>query len=200
MKKEKVIDLLIFLGIVILIIYIIAKNIFFNYKNYSEKIYYYNSSSGVLVSSPYSIEELSYIPIVSNVSLNKVLENYSFGLLIFDPHLSGYYNAEVLYILLKIPNLNPTCLYYVDNCKYFLQNNSIFGNNLFLYSPGNYSNITYILPLNQTLLIYIIPSNDSIEIVFNNKNNTIFIIGPNNESAEQLAAKFVLYWYGIINN
>ena len=199
MNKEKIINLTILIIVIILIFYLISKKyILYNNQN---QFYKYKSPDNITIISSYSIQQLSFIPIEPNISLYNIEKNYKYYLLIFDPTLSGYYNAEVLDILLKIPYLIPVCSYYYPSsgCKYFLENNSISTNYIFVYSPSNYSyNYTYILPANQTLLIYLEQTNNTYGIYI--ENNSIYIESNNSIIAEEVAEKFVLYWYGIINS
>jgi hypothetical protein len=204
MKREKIINLLIVvIAFIILILIIAVKSRIINYTNSSNnnQEYIYKNANNITIAGPYSIKQLSFIPIYSNISLYNELNNYKYQLFIFDPELSGYYNAEILYILIYATNLVPVCLYYYNNCKYFFENNSITNNSIYLYSYYNqYANLTYILPRNETLLIYIIPTNNSYGIIFNNTNNTVIIYNNNSIIAEEMAEKFILYYYGIINS
>ncbi|BFI73610.1 hypothetical protein YN1_5970 [Nanoarchaeota archaeon] len=197
MNKEKIINLLVIIIILGIILYIIFRNI----SNNQNQFYYYKNPDNITIVSPYSIQQLSFIPIEPNISLYNMEKNYKYFLLIYDPTLSGYYNAEIAYIYIKIPYLVPVCSYYYPSpgCKYFLENNSITSNYIFVYSSSNYTyNYTYILPANETLLVFIKPTKNKYGIYID--NNSIYIENNNSILAEEIAAKFILYWYGIINN
>ncbi|MGC9133018.1 MAG: hypothetical protein ACP5GJ_01265 [Nanopusillaceae archaeon] len=200
MKKLKIEDIITISAIFAIIFYLLFKGYISSSTN-NNKLYIYKNNENITIASPYSIQQLSFIPIISNVSLYEEEKNYKYYLLIYDPTLSGYYNSEILYIYLKIPYLIPICSYYYPSpgCKYFFENNSITNDYIYLYSSSNYGyNYTFILPENQTLLLYIVSTNNKYGIIV--ENNTIYILSNNSEIAEEVATKFVLYWYGIINS
>ncbi|BBL45405.1 hypothetical protein MJ1_0234 [Nanobdella aerobiophila] len=194
MKKDKIISMIIFIAFLIFIIYILYKS-YYNHKN----IYYYNKDN-ITIASPYSIDQLSNINIYPNISIYSIINNKSIYLLLFNPNLTGYYNAELLYIDLKIPNIIPTCFGYSNGCTFFLENNSIENNTILLYQYYNNQYKYYYIPLNDTLLIYLVPTNKSYGIYLYPENNTILLENNNSIIGEEIAAKFVLYWYGFINN
>jgi len=209
MKREKVINLLILvIAFIILALIITIKSKIINYTNNinNNQTYIYKNPNNITIAGPYNITQLEFIPIYSNTSLYNSLNNYKYQLFIFDPTLNGYYNAEILYILIYLLKYNKNfiyaCSFYYNSsgCKYFLENNSINDNYIFLYTTNNYENLTYILPRNETLLIYLLPTNNSYGIIFNNQNNTVIIYNNNSIIAEEMAEKFILYYYGIINS
>jgi hypothetical protein len=210
MKREKVINLLILvIAFIILGLIITIKSKIINYTNNinNNQTYVYTNPNNITIAGPYNITQLKFIPIYSNISLYNSLNNYKYQLFVFDPTLSGYYNAEILYILIYLLKYNKNfiyaCSFYYDSsgCKYFLENNSINDNYIFLYTTyNNNENLTYILPRNETLLIYLLPTNNSYGIIFNNQNNTVIIYNNNSLIAEEMAEKFILYYYGIINS
>jgi len=209
MKREKVINLLILvIAFIILVLIITIKSKIINYTNNinNNRTYVYTNPNNITIAGPYNITQLEFIPIYSNTSLYNSLNNYKYQLFIFDPTLNGYYNAEILYILIYLLKYNKNfiyaCSFYYNSsgCKYFLENNSINDNYIFLYTTNNYENLTYILPRNETLLIYLLPTNNSYGIIFNNQNNTVIIYNNNSIIAEEMAEKFILYYYGIINS
>jgi hypothetical protein len=210
MKREKVINLLILvIAFIILGLIITIKSKIINYTNNinNNQTYVYTNPNNITIAGPYNITQLKFIPIYSNISLYNSLNNYKYQLFVFDPTLSGYYNAEILYILIYLLEYNKNfiyaCSFYYDSsgCKYFLENNSINNNYIFLYTTyNNNENLTYILSRNETLLIYLLPTNSSYGIIFNNQNNTVIIYNNNSVIAEEMAEKFILYYYGIINS
>jgi hypothetical protein len=210
MKREKIINLsILIIAFIILVIIIAIKSRIINYTNNinNNSIYIYTNPDNITIAGPYNITQLEFIPIYSNESLYNSLNKYKYQLFIFDPTLSGYYNAEILYILIYLlkynKNIKYVCSFYYNSsgCKYFLENNSINDNYIFLYTTYNdYENLTYILPRNETLLIYLVPTNDSYGIIFNSQNNTVTIYNNNSIIAQMMAEKFILYYYGIINS
>jgi hypothetical protein len=211
MKREKIINLLVIVtAFIILVLLITTKPRIINYTNNNindNETYIYTNHNNITVAGPYNITQLEFIPIYSNTTLYNSLNKYKYQLFIFDPTLSGYYNAEILYILIYLLKYNKNviyvCSFYYNSsgCKYFLENNSINDDFVFLYTMNNnYENLTYILPRNETLLIYLVPTNDSYGIIFNDWNNTVIIYNNNSIIAQMVAQKFILYYYGIINN
>jgi len=210
MKREKIINLLILIiAFIILVLIITIKSGIINYTNNinNNQAYIYTNPNNITIAGPYNITQLEFIPIYSNTSLYNSLNNYKYQLFIFDPTLNGYYNTEIFYILLYLLKYNSNviyaCSFYYNSpgCKYFLENNSINDNYVFLYTIyNNYENLTYILPRNETLLIYLVPTNNSYGIIFNNQNNTVIIYNNNSIIAEEMYEKFILYYYGIINS
>ncbi len=91
MKKEKIINLLIFIiAFIILVLLVTIKSRIINYtnNNNNNQKYIYTNPNKITIAGPFYMSQLEFIPIYSNISLYHSLNNYKYQLFIFDPTLT----------------------------------------------------------------------------------------------------------------
>jgi len=156
------------------------------------------------VYTKYKIEELKDIPIKSNENLS-YLRNFNITFIFIDPillnsQLSGNFSVSYLNLVIALNNFAiysnrslrtiSVCTKTSEGCNYYTNNS------LEEYFWLFYKNETYLINGTKVLRIYIVNSTEN-EIEIN--KNYVFLKG-NEKNIERVLDKFLLYWYGIINN
>jgi len=151
------------------------------------------------VYTKYKIENLKDILIKSNENLS-YLRDFNITFIFIDPQLSGNFSVSYLNLVIALNNFAiysnkslrtiGVCTKASEGCNYYTNNS------LDEYFWLFYKNETYLINGTKVLRIYIINSTEN-EIEIN--KNFIFLKGDEN-NIERVLDKFLLYWYGIIDN
>jgi len=140
----------------------------------------------------YKIEELKDIKILSNENLS-YLKSFNITFVFINPELSGNFTVTLLNLIIYLgrnSNVILTCTRDSEGCKYYTNNS------LDEYFWLFYTNETLLINGKKVLRVYIVNSTENkIEI----NKNYIFLEG-NEDGIIKVLDKFLLYWYGIINN
>jgi len=169
-----------------------------NHKKEEQLLKQYCSNLGC-VYTRYGVEELKDIPIKSNENLS-YLKNFNITFIFIDPQLSGNFTVSYLNLIIALNNFAiysnkslrtiGVCTKISEGCNYYTNNS------LEEYFWLFYNNETYLINGTKVLRIYIIDSTEN-EIEIN--KNFIFLKGDK-DGIVKVLDKFLLYWYGIINN
>lgn len=191
-NKKDIIVYIIFIFSIALLLYSLYIKFIKYYIHQQNSLYLYESPEGVIVASPYTISQLQNITVYPYNNIFNLSKQYRTVVLFFNPNLSGNYTLSIVNIIYRIPTTYPVCYPSNMNCIY-----NFVGNigNYMIIQYMNTTNVT-LIPYNTSLILYLSPANNNTIYI---ENNRIYLYGDSND-IEKVAYKFILSYYGIINN